>query len=155
MQAHVHPAFVQAEIARRQARHLVDGLLQAEQVLLAPIAGQHPRKGAPQARMRMPVVRQAVGTDDAARVADDAAHVVFMHLEIAGASGLEAQAGLALRGAPFRRDGLQMQTHGGPKDVVTGAEISSIDGPTSAGDNAAPDVSQPTSVPSCSQTPHQ
>jgi hypothetical protein len=28
----------------------------------------------------------------------------------------------------FRRDGLQMQAHGGPKDVVTGAEISSING---------------------------
>ena len=55
----------------------------------------------------MPVVRQAVGADHAARMPDDAAHVVLVHLEITGSAGLQAQAGLVLRYAPFGGDGGQ------------------------------------------------
>ena len=74
-----------------------------EQLLLAPVARQHARERAPQARVRMLVVRQAVGADHAARVRDHAPHIVLVHLEVAGAAGLQAEARLALRRRPTPR----------------------------------------------------
>ncbi|MNV23302.1 hypothetical protein D3C71_1143110 [compost metagenome] len=52
----------------------------------------------------MAVVRQAVAADHGERVRNDALHVFFLHLEIAGAAGLQPQAGFLLGGAPLARD---------------------------------------------------
>ena len=112
------------EGARRQPRHLVHGLLEREQPALAAVVRQHTRKSAPQARVRVAVVRQTVRADHRQRVHDDLVHIVVVHLEVAGAARLQATAGLLLRHTPIGRDlgqqppvGLGVRVRPGDTDV--------------------------------------
>src|SRR5262249_16758713 len=94
------PALPQPEAAGGEPGHLVHRLLQAHQLEVAGIVPEHAREGAPEARVRMRVVRQPVGADHRAGKGEHAPHVVLVHLEVAGAARLQTVAGLALAAAP-------------------------------------------------------
>ena len=79
----------QAELGGGQAGHFPDGGLQREQAQVAGIMAEHAREGAPQARMRPLVMRQAVGANHGGREGQDALHVALVHHEIDGAGGLQ------------------------------------------------------------------
>ena len=68
------------------------------------IAPQNARKGSPQARVRMGVMRQSVGTDHCGRIGENAPHVVFIDLEIDRARRSEANCSIGLRDIPFGGD---------------------------------------------------
>jgi len=59
----------------------VHRLLQGEEADLAGIVAQHPREGAPDARVRMTADGDAIGADHGVGIAENASHVGFVHDE--------------------------------------------------------------------------
>src|SRR4051794_28060084 len=68
-------ALLDAKLPCWQPRHAEHGVLQSEQPDVTRVVPEHARKGAPQTRMRMDVVRQAVRADHCARMRDDVADI--------------------------------------------------------------------------------
>ena len=97
-------ALREPELARGQAGHLVHRGLQRKQAEVAAVVPEHAGKCSPQTRMRMLVVRQAVGADHGRRILQDALDIVLAHLEVAGAAGLQTLARFHLAAAPFVGD---------------------------------------------------
>ena len=97
-------AACQAKAGGRQAGHAADGLFERKQADVTGIMSKHPREGAPQARMRMGIMRQAVGADHGALVAEDAPHVVFIHGKIHRTGRLQALSRLQQGQIPLRGD---------------------------------------------------
>ena len=93
-----------AEFTRGQAGHPEHGLFQAEQADIPGIVAEHARKRAPQARMRVDVVRQAVRADHGARMRDDIADIGLVELEVDRACRQQALPRLALAAVPFPRN---------------------------------------------------
>src|SRR5437773_12458107 len=79
-----------------------------KQAEIATVVAEHAWKRPPQTRMRMPVVRQTVGADHCGWKGEHALHVIFAHLEVARAAGLQPYARLLLGTAPLRCDVAQM-----------------------------------------------
>ena len=71
------------------------------------IVPEHARERAPEPRMRMVVVRQAVRADHRQRKAQHAPHVGLVHLEIDRAGRIEPARRLVDVDAPFRGDVVQ------------------------------------------------
>ena len=62
---------------------------------------QHACEGAPQSGVGTFVMRQSIGTDHAQGVSKNAAHIIFMHLKIAGSSWHQSTTSLLLICSPF------------------------------------------------------
>src|SRR5260221_3219713 len=80
-------AVAETEPVCRQARHPAHRLLEAEEAAVAAVVAEDAREGAPQARMRVNGVRQTVGCDRPVLVNTDRPDIMFIELEIDGASG--------------------------------------------------------------------
>ena len=70
-----HPTIDHAEHRRRMPGHLTDRLLQTEQLQIPRVMAKHAGKRAPQPRMRITIVRQAVAADHRQAVRHDPLHV--------------------------------------------------------------------------------
>jgi len=80
-----HAAILEPELRGRQRGHAPHRLFQRKQIDVAHVVAEHARERAPQPRVRMLVVRQAVGTDHGVRIGQHAPHVVLAHHEVDGA----------------------------------------------------------------------
>ena len=98
------PRPVEAEARRRQPGHLVHRGFQAEQPDLAAVMAEDAREGAPQARVRVDVVRQPVGADHRRLEGEHAAHVGLVHHPIDRAGRLQPRGRVEDVDAPVARD---------------------------------------------------
>ena len=95
---------MQTKDACREPRHLVDSRLEVKQTEIAGVVTQHPRKRAPEARVRVFVVGQAVGANHGTGMAQDPLQVVFVHLEVDGTGRLQAVDRFTEGAVPARAD---------------------------------------------------
>ena len=72
----------QADGRSRQAGHLVHGRWQVENSLFAAEVAKHPRKGTPQSRMRVRIMRQAITTHHHRGMRQHALHILQRHVVI-------------------------------------------------------------------------
>ncbi len=125
----------QGEAAAGQAGHLVNGFVQREQALVARVMAEHAREGAPQARVRARIPRQAVGSDHGQRMAQEPAHVFLVHAEVHRAGRLQAVGGFMQRHPPVGGDRRQhpsalirMRFGPGDQDVVGVGDLFQVQG---------------------------
>ncbi len=95
---------LEPEPRRRDARHLAHRGFEIEEAELTAVMAEDARERAPEARMRVAVVRQPVRSDHRRREGEDALHIGLVHHEIDRAGGLQPLGRLDEPDTPFGGD---------------------------------------------------
>ena len=99
-----HAPVLQAELLGGEPGHPMHRVFQGKQAQITCIMAKDARKGAPEARMRVLVMRKTVRANHRVGIGEDALHIGLVHQEIDGATWDQLRRGVALSAAQFGGD---------------------------------------------------